>query len=305
MTVVLASHFASIAWLRRTLSEPLMDRTLPIMWFRLGADAFVLAVGWAAAWWLLLRDRQDRLEKTRLDHLAEVAMLSGGFAHEARNYLHAMQSRLELLRKNLAGQAKAEERVDKMAEITREMEQLLTDFLTFARPAEDELCETDLPNLVKQVLEFEALEMERGGIQVELTVDPKLPLVLVDRNKLKRAVLNLTVNARQAMPDGGRIDVRLLGRRRSIRIEIQDSGCGIPAEDQPRIFETYFTTKSGGCGLGLAIVKRTIEDLGGTVSYTSTPGSGTTFVIDLPNVKQHRAALRRIANEPSLRKAAG
>jgi signal transduction histidine kinase len=208
-----------------------------------------------------------------------------------------LQARLGLLRKYLAGDGKAEERINKLEEVAASMEQLLTDFLTFARPAGNDLEETDPVSLVRQVLEFEELELERSGVRVNFHSDAEVPAALVDRGKLKRALLNLVVNARQAMPDGGELHVRVLRRRARVRIEIQDSGHGIPPEDQRRIFQTYFTTKSGGTGLGLAIVRRTIEDFGGTISFTSTVGRGTTFIISLPSMKQHRATVKRSLKE--------
>lgn len=305
LAVVLGSHVASTAWLQQSLPDSALRRVLPVTWLRLAVEILILAGGWAVLWWLVLRDRQDRLERSRLDHLEEVALFSGGFAHEARNYIHAMQTRLELLRKSVEGNERAVERVQKLEEVTAGMEQLLADFLSFARPAESKLEQTDLPALVRQVLDFEALELERSGIDVVLHADADLPHALVDRGKLKRALLNLVVNARQAMPAGGRIEVRLTRRRGGVRIEVEDTGSGIPLEDQPRIFQTYFSTKSQGTGLGLAIVKRTIEDVGGTISFRSEPGRGTTFTVDLPAAARYQAQIRRVAREMALRKAAG
>lgn len=305
LAIVVGSHIAQAAWLRRSLSESAVEAVIPMLWRRLAVEIVVLTICAAAAWWWILRDRQDRLEKSRLAHLQEVALLSGGFAHEARNYIHAMQTRLELLHKSLQGNPKAAERAQKLEEITAGIEQLLSDFLTFARPAESDLEEADPAELVRQVLDFEALELERSGIEVVVHADADLPSVLVDRGKLRRSLLNLIVNARQAMPQGGRIEARVLRSRGGVRIEVEDTGSGIPAEDQPRVFQTYYSTKSGGTGLGLAIVKRTIEDLGGSISFTTHPGRGTTFRIDLPTGKRHEAKLRRATQEAALRRVAG
>ena len=113
----------------------------------------------------------------------------------------------------------------------------------------------------------------------------------MDRAKLKRAILNLLVNARQAMPEGGTISARADMDDDFVVIEIADTACGISEEDRPRMFESFFSTKPEGVGLGLAIVKRTIEDMSGTVDFESTVGRGTKFRIVLPSSAQSKKAL--------------
>jgi signal transduction histidine kinase len=125
-------------------------------------------------------------------------------------------------------------------------------------------------------------------VDLRLHVDPKVSPVSADRAKLKRAILNLLVNARQAMPGSGTVTVRVVGEGDSVVIEISDTGCGIREEDQPRLFESFFSTKSEGVGLGLAIVKRTIEDLSGFVDFESSLERGTTFRIVLPSAARSR-----------------
>jgi signal transduction histidine kinase len=304
LAVVVLSRIGSSVWVSRVVADAAASKILPILWFNFLVELAVLVVVFFAVKWLIDRDRSDRSAKARLDHLADVAAMSGGFAHEARNLLNALQTRIELLRKHLAGNEKAGERVDKIEELASDMEQLFTDFLTLARPAEDHLEETDVATLIGQVLEFEQLELERSGVTVVCDFDPQTPPALVDRGKLKRAILNLIVNARHAMSEGGELKLRVKPFGKRVLVEVEDSGCGIPQDDQPRIFQTYFTTKSEGTGLGLAIVRRTVEDFGGKVSFTSTAGVGTTFTIILLSVRQHRAAAKRMLNKLPLGTAA-
>jgi signal transduction histidine kinase len=120
---------------------------------------------------------------------------------------------------------------------------------------------------------------------VQYNLQPGLRL-FVDRNKLKRSLLNIVVNARQPMPNGGHLRVTTERNRDTLDIAIEDEGEGIPADLLPRIFDSYFTTKSGGSGLGLAIVRRTVEDFGGVVECSSMPGKGTTVAIRLPQSKR-------------------
>lgn len=303
--VLLLSRFGLTFWIEHSFSENIGGQIVPILWVNFLFEVAVFVGILFVIKWLIGRDRQDRFDKARIDHLSEVAEMSGGFAHEARNLLHALQTRIELLRKSIADDTKSTERVQKLEDIATDLEQLFTDFLALARPAGDQLEESDVAALVNQVLEFEELELERSGIKVVRELDSSKPQALVDRAKFKRALLNLIVNARHAMSDGGTLWTRVSTQGKQVRIEIEDSGCGIPADCQPRVFQSYFTTKSGGTGLGLAIVRRAIEDFGGEISFSSTDGKGTTFVIILPNVEQQREKLNRIFKELALQKVAG
>jgi len=305
LAVLLLFWFASTIWVQKSVSDAAAQQVIPVLQLNLFVEVVVLTSVSVAALWLIVRDRRVRYAKTRIDHLSEVAMMSGGFAHEARNLIHAMHTRLELLRKSVAGNDKAEERVDKLGEIAEGMEQLLADFLSFARPADNKLEETDPVKLVRQVLEFEELELERSGVQCSIDAAPQVPTVLVDRAKMKRALLNLIVNARQAMPEGGELHLQVTNWRNRVRIEIADTGSGIAPDDQARIFETYYSTKSAGTGLGLAIVRRTIEDLGGEITFASELNRGTTFYITLPTSKQQRARLKNNLQKLALHKTAG
>jgi two-component system sensor histidine kinase AtoS len=255
--------------------------------------ALLLVAAVAGCCWLTGRARRQEREQTRVEHLAEVGLLAGGLAHEIRNTLNAMHSQIGLLRKQLAaGAGPACQRTGQLERAVAELEQLVSDFLTFARPAKDQLEEVDLEALIRGVLDFAALDLEQGRVKVVTELDPALPPVYADAGKLRRALLNLIINARQAMPDGGTLTVRAepCGRGEVV-IEVRDTGCGIPEEDHPRIFQTFFSTKPEGTGLGLAIVKRTVEDCGGRVTFDSEVGRGTTFRIYLPTAERRRARL--------------
>jgi len=116
----------------------------------------------------------------------------------------------------------------------------------------------------------------------DLDLDPDLPAVAKDPRLVRQAVLNVAVNAVQAMPRGGRITIRTRREPTAARVEIEDTGAGIPDEVRARIFEPFFTTKASGTGLGLAVVRRIVEGHGGTVAVRSTPGEGTVFSLRFP-----------------------
>jgi signal transduction histidine kinase len=232
--------------------------------------------------------RRARLrERTlaRVDHLANIGLLAGGLAHEIRNTLNAMHSQLALLRKNLpaAPESPSLKPISQIERALAELEELVGNFLAFARPAQDRLEMMDPERMVRDVLEFAALDLEQGHVKVVTHLDSDLPAIYLDAGKLRRALLNLIVNARQAMTEGGTLTVSVRQRgHQELLIEIADTGGGIREEDQPRIFQSFFSTKPGGTGLGLAIVKRTIEDCGGQITFHSKVGCGTTFRIRLP-----------------------
>jgi len=276
------------------MSGPQSAQFLQLAWFELLLEGGVVAAGVFAAWRVLRREKDRERRRQRLDHLAQVGMLAGGLAHEMRNYLNALRTHIALARKAAdSNVGESRRRIEKLEATTGTLEELLADFLTFARPLEDQLEEFHVAELVREVVDFAGLDMEQAGVEVRTHVEPGTPPVWADRAKLKRAVLNLLVNARQAMPEGGSVHVRVGTAGDGVLIEVADEGCGIPEEDRPHVFDSFFSTKSEGSGLGLAIVKRTIEDHSGTISFKSTVGRGTTFRIVLPSARLRRAMLER------------
>jgi signal transduction histidine kinase len=256
--------------------------------------ALLLLATVAGCYGLTSQARRQERERARVEHLAEVGLLAGGLAHEIRNTLNAMHSQIALLRKHLSSDAgPACQRTGQLERAVVELEQLVSDFLAFARPAKDQLENVDLGTLIQDVLDFAALDLEQGRVQVVTNLDPTLPPVYADAGKLRRALLNLVINARQAMPEGGTLTVRAWPEPGQVAMEVGDTGCGIPAEERPRIFQTFFSTKPEGTGLGLAVVKRTVEDCGGRVGFDSEVGHGTIFRISLPTAERRRVTLER------------
>lgn len=283
VALVLLVRFVAACWIWPNIlpqDKPLLFRYL---WIEgLVHIAIWIAAGAAIAW-LNHRAAKAAGDRTRLEHLAEMAILSGGLAHEIRNHLNALGTHLSLLRKSAGGGSPdLLTRVEKLEQVATELDELVTDFLTLARPLNDNSEHVDLAELVAEVREFLALDFEQSGVQVRLDAAPGVPPIVGDRAKLRRAILNLLVNARQAMPHGGTITVRLSPSGSQVCVDIQDTGGGIPPEQQSRIFQPFFSTKPEGTGLGLAVVKRTIEDLGGQIGFESRADQGTTFHIVLP-----------------------
>jgi signal transduction histidine kinase len=290
VTVLTAANIVTWVVVRTATAETVQHRASAFIWLNVALQAALLALAIYIAARLLRGDRSRRAAEARSRHLAELALLSGGLAHEIRNHLHALQSRIGLLRKSTRSDEALTARVEKLDEIVQAMEQILNDFLTFARPAADEPEEIDVSAVIRSVADFEALDRERANIHLLLELQHGVR-VLVDRRKFQRALLNLMVNARQAMPDGGSLRVECRQVRSTVKIVVQDTGEGMPPENLPHVFESYFTTKPEGSGLGLAIVRRTIEDFGGRVFCTSRAGEGTSFTIELPAIERRAVAI--------------
>jgi signal transduction histidine kinase len=140
----------------------------------------------------------------------------------------------------------------------------------------------DLARIVRELLDFVEPEDERAGIRHHVDLPIGLPLVLVDEARIKQAVLNLLVNARQAMPGGGELLVRLRRMGHQVELSITDTGAGMSSEKLARIFEEYWSDKPGGTGLGLPTARRIIEEHGGSITALSEEGRGSSFSITLP-----------------------
>lgn len=224
--------------------------------------------------------------------------LASGLVHKLRNSLNALRTQVALLEKSTSSIANdtAARQIDKMEQAIEGMEGMLREFLAFADPGENSWEEVNLDSLIGEVLGFVGDHLEQAKITVVRQLAPKLPPVYGDHGRLKQALLNLVINAREAMPDGGQFVVRVqVPKRGTVVLEISDTGPGIPQQDRGRIFQPFFSTKPGGLGLGLAVAQRTVEELGGKISFESRLGKGTTFQLSLPAARRSRAGLERKA----------
>lgn len=232
-----------------------------------------------------LREAQEQLFHS--DRLATIGELAASLAHEMRNPLAGISGALHVL----AGQLPDDDPrqgllVELQDQITR-MNRTLTDLLRHARPPVLQYLSLNVNEVVERTLWF--LPMTPGtGVQILRHLQPDLPPVRLDPNLLHQAFLNILVNARQAMPNGGQLTVstRLrrngVGKEEAVEVSIADTGPGILEEHRSRIFQPFFTTKAQGTGLGLAIAARIVEQHGGRIQVESELGKGTTFRIVLP-----------------------
>jgi two-component system sensor histidine kinase HydH len=230
----------------------------------------------------LARAQAQLVERERLAAIGELAAV---VAHEVRNPLSVIFNSLVSLRRLIKLEGNAKMLLDIVNEESDRLNRIVSDLLDYARPVVLNLRKEPLARLIDDVVAT-ALSANDGGIRLERDISADLPDVPMDARLLRQAMLNIAINAVQAMSHGGTLVVRARQQLSKdgalLLIEVGDTGPGIPRELRQRIFEPFFTTKSTGTGLGLAVVKRIIESHRGAISVRSEAGLGTTFTIRLP-----------------------
>jgi PAS domain S-box-containing protein len=224
------------------------------------------------------------------DKLAALHTLSAGVAHELRNPLSAMDLNLHLLEEELREHASLSEQGALYLHVLnaecRRLSVILDNFMKFARPGSVGLHEVNVSALIDHIMALMQFEAEERNIRLEQAVKEPLPSVLGDETAISQVLVNVVVNAFHAMPNGGRCQIAAEARHANgtqwLDVSVKDTGVGIRKEALGRMFEPFYTTKSSGTGLGLAIAYRIMDDHGGTIQVSSTPGIGTTVVMTFP-----------------------
>jgi signal transduction histidine kinase len=194
---------------------------------------------------------------------------------------------MELLAEDFAeGESQRERRALAKVQVVqrecRRLQDLLDNFLSFAKVRKLNQQPSNLNLQVKQVVDFFRPKAAETGIEIVDYLAADLPTVLLDREAFHGALLNLVLNAEQAMPDGGQLVVRTSAVGDGVALDLIDTGCGMSADTQAHIFDAFFSTKGSGSGLGLPTARKIIEAHGGTISLQSALGHGTQFTIKLP-----------------------
>jgi signal transduction histidine kinase len=284
-----------------------------LWWFILCEIISILFVFIITYYITYLHFKKDRQRNSPIDGDNNMNLLIRGLAHEIRNPLNSMDTNLQLLEEDLEGARgllefgmrnsefginilNSELRtpnsqfpclpqiLDKLKRVRSEiksLERILSDFLRYTSLPKLKFEKCDLKILIEEDLDFIEPEAQRQEIELVRELEP-LPEVWVDTSQLKQALLNLIINANQAMEEGGKLTITARFINGQIRIDVKDTGKGIPPEIQEKIFDLFYSTKQEGTGVGLAIVKRVVEGHGGRITVDSEVGKGTTFSIFLP-----------------------
>ena len=235
---------------------------------------------------------RDISEKVRLqqhaienERLATIGAMAAKIGHELANPLNGMYLTIQLLEQRVAKRptpvdSQITPSIKKIKDEIVRLNQLVQQFRTISRKETYEFRPTSLTELIEDVTGIERLVCTSLGIQIEHQMEPDLPALPLDSDKMKQALLNLYKNAVEAMPKGGKITVRASAFQDSVLLEISDTGVGIPPHID--VFEPFATTKKEGTGIGLVVVRQIVTAHGGRITYHSEQGKGTTFVLTLP-----------------------
>jgi len=236
----------------------------------------------------LRANRERSREMVRREKHSALGRLAAGVAHDVRNPLHSIGLTLQHLQET--GRPESDSRAaefDRSLDIIRgeirRLDGLVGTFLRFAATDQRERQSINLAQLLQEMRGLIQKEAEWRQVELELDIDEAVPEIEADGEAIRSAVLNLVLNSFEALPEGGRLTLRLRSEQDEILLDVEDNGKGIPAEDRDRVFEFAYTTREGGNGLGLALVHQCIvDDHGGRVSLESEPGEGTRVRLALP-----------------------
>jgi len=226
----------------------------------------------------------------RADRLAAIGELSARIAHEIRNPLASISGSVQLIAQGDRIEAADRKLLDIVMRETDRLNELINDFLNYARPSEPMKIPVLLKQLIQDMASLLAADPRFNNVTIRNNCLEQLTLP-VDRDQMRQVFLNLFLNAAEAMPSGGtiKIDARMgenvedgITSGEKVKIVVADNGSGMTGDDVKKVFEPFFTTKSGGTGLGLATVYRIIESHGGTILVDSAIEAGTTFTMFLP-----------------------
>jgi two-component system sensor histidine kinase HydH len=236
---------------------------------------------------IILRDlgeiRRLQEEVRRKEKLAALGRLAGGVAHEIRNPLSSIKGLATYFGSKFAEESEDRKAANVMVREVDRLNRVVSELLELARPSELKLKQTDLNELLCHSVRLVQQDAQAKNIKINLSTSDDVPLIQVDSDRLSQCLLNIYLNAIQAMSDGGVLSVKSLPEKNgTIKVEIGDTGKGINPNDLKKVFDPYFTTKPSGTGLGLAIVHKIIEAHQGNIKVVSAPGKGTVFSIVLP-----------------------
>ncbi len=244
-------------------------------------------------------ERYHYEQMKRADRLASIGEMAAGIAHEIKNPLAGIAGVIQVLKKDIAAGDPKRGILDEVLSQVERMDKAVRNLLSFARPPEPKMTLVDINELIGKLIDFLSPQFAKHGITVERKLTVGLPWLVLDPDLMQQALLNISLNAIKAMPEGGKFSVETRAEERegdipgAIKIVFTDSGDGITPENLGRIFIPFFTTRHQGTGLGLSITQRIVEQHKGELGVESAPGRGATFTITLPlpkNEEQTRSA---------------
>lgn len=230
---------------------------------------------------MVVRLRESMSEQDRLSRLAATGELSATLAHEIKNPLNAISVASTYLRDNFRGKL-INEFIKIIQNEAARINKLTTNLLNFAKPQNPEPETSDINNLVKETVSLISQESKEQAVEMEVDTGEGIPLFTFDYNQIKQVLLNLVINAFDAVGEGGKIKIRTGSSDGTVFLSVEDNGKGIRSDDLKKIFNPFFTTKTRGTGLGLAISQKIAKEHGGDLQIESRLEEGSKFILVLP-----------------------
>ncbi len=227
-------------------------------------------------------ETMHRTQMSRAEHLATLGELATGLAHEIRNPLAGIAGVIEIIGRDLPPTSPAREMVKDVRTEINQINRILTDLLETARPHPPQMMRSNLNTTVEHAVMLARQQVLSQPIKIELERAPNLPDVEHDSDQIHQVVLNLMLNAVQAIDGPGTVKVAIGSQDDCARIAVTDTGRGIPEPQISQIFRPFFTTKGNGTGLGLSLVRRIVDEHHGHINVTSKVGKGSTFEVLIP-----------------------
>jgi two-component system, NtrC family, sensor histidine kinase HydH len=218
----------------------------------------------------------------RSERLAVLGKMAAGVAHELRNPLSSIKGLALVLQSKFSGENQDRETANILVQEVERLNRSISELLDYARPQKLQKDEVDLHVLLHKAVSLLNIDAEAAGVEMVTDFPEILPRIYADEDKLNQVFLNLFLNSIQAMDDGGTLSVVTSKTVDTIKITITDTGCGIASENLGRVFDPYFTTKPEGTGLGMAMSAKIVEEHGGTITFESSEGQGTSVVVEIP-----------------------
>jgi signal transduction histidine kinase len=232
--------------------------------------------------------------------LADLGAVASGLAHEIRNPLNSLYINSQILSEMLTALPETTDRKEELLalaranmKVTRRLNDILSEFLRFARPTATEFVVADLNRIVADTLRFLEVDFARRGIELDATFHPEPLPLFADEKQLRQVLLNILLNAEEAMDKEEKVIRGTTGSERGRPfVRVTDNGRGIPREVRKQIFQLFFSTRKNGTGLGLPIVRKIVREHGGKIGIRSREGRGTTVTISLPPEAQSKARIK-------------
>jgi len=226
------------------------------------------------------------------EKLTSIGLLAAGVAHEVNTPLAVISNNAQMLARQLAASDPRSKLVEKIVKQTFRASEIINSLLSFSRIGASALVDVNVNKLIQETLALLAPQLRSSGITVASELTLRLSPIRGNAGKLQQVFLNLFLNAKEAMPQGGTLRISTAQDNARVRVEVTDTGVGIPRENLHKIYDPFFTTKTTGrgTGLGLAVSYGIIQEHAGSIRVSSSPGQGTSFLLEFPISEQLAAS---------------